>query len=90
MLKFNEGDKAKVKRIKFTGNIKVKDADLLDEMSLQPHFWSFISENNNYSVPLLEKDLLAIKNKYLDLGYINIDLLIEWLSGESFIHGWFK
>ena len=71
LFKINEGEKAKVKQINFFGNSALTAKQISSAMSLEPHWWSFISDNNSYSVLRLQQDLAAIKDKYLDYGYIN-------------------
>jgi outer membrane protein insertion porin family len=70
-----EGKVSKIRQINIIGNHAYSESDLLDLMKLgTPNFWSWVSDNDQYSKPKLEADLETIRSYYLDSGYLEFSI----------------
>lgn len=71
-INIKEGQVAKIKAIKITGNKAFSDRTLLNQMALattKP--WSFFTDADKYNKEKLDFDLEKIHFYYLDHGYLN-------------------
>jgi outer membrane protein insertion porin family len=67
-----EGATARIKRINIIGNESFDEEELLDEFQLSTGRWySFWSDDDQYSRQKLAADLETLRSHYLDRGYIN-------------------
>lgn len=67
----NEGEIAKIRGIRFFGNERYSESDLLDLMTLRtPGFWTWYTKSDRYSKQTLSADLQAIRNFYLSQGFL--------------------
>ncbi|MGL3827757.1 outer membrane protein assembly factor BamA [Candidatus Pelagibacter communis] len=70
------GEKAKIKKINFIGDKKVKDKKLLEIIASEEHkFWKFVSKNVYLNQSLLNLDKRLLENYYKNLGYYNVRVL---------------
>src|SRR6056300_322644 len=70
------GDKAKIKKIKFIGDKKIKDKKLLEIIaSEEQKFWKFISNSVYLNEQLVELDKRLLENYYKNQGYYQIQVL---------------
>ncbi len=71
----SEGIIARIKQINFVGNKSVSDEELLDEMKSSTTGWfSFFTQNDQYSSLQLAADKEALHSYYLDRGHINSNI----------------
>ena len=69
----NIGDKAKIKKITFTGNKKFKDSKLKSIIISEEYkFWKFISGKKYLNENIISVDNRLLKNFYLNQGYLNV------------------
>lgn len=67
-----EGKPSKIRQINFVGNAHYADDDLLDEMKLTtPGWFTWLTNNDQYSRPKLSADMEAIRTLYLNSGYMD-------------------
>ncbi len=67
----SEGVTAKIRQIKIIGNHAFSQRALLKQFRLTtPKLWTFITHSDLYSKPKLDASLAALKEYYLDHGYI--------------------
>lgn len=70
-----EGQVAKIQQIRFIGNHTFSDETLLEKMTLSTGGWfSFYTQDNQYSRQKLAADIETLRAYYLDRGYINFNL----------------
>lgn len=70
------GDKARIKKIKFIGDKKIKDKKLLEIIASEEHkFWKFISNSVYLNEQLVELDKRLLENYYKNQGYYQIQVL---------------
>ena len=71
--KFNLGEKAKIKKIKFIGNKIFKDRKLRRIIASEEYkFWKFISGKKYLNENLVQFDTRLLKNFYKNNGYYNV------------------
>jgi outer membrane protein insertion porin family len=71
----SEGVVARINQINFVGNKVISDDDLLYEMKLSTGGWfSFFTQDNQYSSLKLRADLEKIRSYYLDSGYLKFNV----------------
>jgi outer membrane protein insertion porin family len=72
----DEGGATIIREIRIIGNNKFSTRRLIKEMYIStPGFLTFFTEEDKYSKEKLDASLEALKNFYLDRGYINIKIL---------------
>jgi len=85
----DKGDKAKISKIYFLGDKKVRDKRLRDIIiSEEAKFWKFISRNVYLDQARIEIDKRLLKNYYRNKGYYEVDLTsssVEYAEGEGFV-----
>ena len=84
----NIGDKAKIKKITFTGNKIFKDSKLKSVIiSEEFKFWKFISGKKYLNENIILIDNRLLKNFYLNQGYFNAEInssFARLIDNESF------
>ena len=84
----NIGDKAKIKKITFTGNKIFKDSKLKSIIISEEYkFWKFISGKKYLNENLVEFDKKLLNNFYLNQGYFNAEInssFARLIDNESF------
>jgi len=87
--KINKGEKAKISKIYFLGDKKIRDRTLRDIItSEESQFWKFLSRNVYLSKDRIDLDKRLLTNFYKDKGYYEVDVSssnVEYSSGEGFI-----
>ncbi len=74
-LEVDEGKPSKIRQINIIGNQHYSDDDLLGEMKLTtPGWFTWLTNNDQYSKPKLAADIEAIRSLYLDSGYMDFSL----------------
>ncbi len=83
-----KGDKAKISKIFFIGDKKIREKKLRDVITSQEaQFWKFISRNVYLSQDRIELDKRLLKNYYRNKGYYEVDIKstnVEYSKGEGF------
>jgi outer membrane protein insertion porin family len=75
----NEGEKLRLKEIRFEGNEKLSDDELADGFQTKPwRFWSYATsyfdKSGTYAEPVFIQDLRGVEQKYTDRGYLQVEL----------------
>ena len=71
----DEGNSAKIKKINIIGNEIFTDEELLDSFELsEGSFFSFLSNNNQYSREKLVGDIETLESYYRDRGYLKFSI----------------
>ena len=82
------GEKAKINKIIFTGDKKVKDKKLKNVItSEESQFWKFISNNIYLNENKINLDLRLLENYYRNNGYYNVNVtnsFAEFKDNNSF------
>ena len=85
----DKGEKAKISKIYFLGDKKIRDKRLRDVITSQEaKFWKFISKNVYLNKGRVELDKRLLKNYYKNKGYYEVDISssnVEYSEGEGFI-----
>ena len=83
------GEKAKISKIEFIGDKKIKDKTLRNIIiSEENKFWKFISKNKFLNKNIIETDKRLLRTFYLNKGYY--DVVIESSSVNYFDDNTFK
>ncbi|MCS6944562.1 MAG: outer membrane protein assembly factor BamA [Sutterellaceae bacterium] len=70
-----EGEPAKIRSIRFTGNRAFSDATLRDQMQLgTPNWISWYTKRDQYSRQKLAADLESLRSFYLNRGYLDFNI----------------
>ena len=70
-----ENDSRKYEKFFFSGNIQLKDNELLDVMETAPwRFWRFWSKRSKYLPRVLEEDLDKISQSYRNEGFLDVKI----------------
>ena len=84
-----KGQRAKIAKIFFLGDKKIRDKRLRDVITSQEaKFWKFISRNVYLSKGRVELDKRLLKNYYRNKGYYEVQISsssVEYSEGEGFI-----
>jgi len=84
-----KGKKAKISKIYFLGDKKIRDKRLRDVITSQESaFWKFISRNVYLSKERIDLDKRLLKNYYRNKGYYEVDVTssnVEYSEGEGFV-----
>jgi outer membrane protein insertion porin family len=71
----NLGDKAKIKKIIFLGDKKIKDKKLLELIASEENkFWKFLSKKVFLNQSLINLDKRLLENYYKNNGYYNVKI----------------
>lgn len=75
----DEGGKLKLREIDFVGNEHFSDEDLRRGLQTKSWHWyswvtRFLDRSGTYSEPVFLQDLQTVTNKYLDAGFIKVDV----------------
>ena len=85
----NLGDKAKISKIEFIGDKKIKDRTLRSVIiSEENKFWKFISNKKYLNKSILETDKRLLEKFYLNKGYY--DVVIDSSTVDYFDNNTFK
>ncbi len=83
------GEKAKISKIYFLGDKKLRDKRLRDVITSQESkFWKFLSRNVYLNNARVELDKRLLKNYYRNKGYYEATVTssnVEYLEGEGFV-----
>ncbi len=84
-----KGDKAKIAKIYFLGEKKVREKKLRDIITTQENkFWKVISRNVYLSEQRISLDKRLLKNYYRNKGYYEVNIKssnVEYSEGEGFV-----
>mgnify|MGYP006137644943 CR=1 FL=1 len=81
----NEGPRAKIKKISFIGDKKVKDKKLLEIIATEEHkFWKFISNNVYLDQSRINLDKRLIENYFKNLGYYDVKILSSFAEFNTY------
>ena len=85
----DKGKKAKIAKIYFLGDKKLRDKRLRDVItSDEARFWKFLSRNVYLNSSRIELDKRLLKNYYRNKGYYEVNITssnVEYLEGEGFV-----
>jgi len=85
----DKGKKAKIAKIYFLGDKKLRDKKLRDVItSDESKFWKFLSRNVYLNNGRIELDKRLLKNYYRNKGYYEANISssnVEYLEGEGFV-----
>ena len=85
----DKGEKAKISKIYFLGDKKIRENRLRDVITSQEaKFWKFISKNVYLNKGRVELDKRLLKNYYKNKGYYEVDITssnVEYSEGEGFV-----
>tara|TARA_Y100000590_G_scaffold390741_1_gene466798 strand:- start:1580 stop:3823 length:2244 start_codon:yes stop_codon:yes gene_type:complete len=85
----DKGEKAKIAKIYFLGDKKVREKKLRDIITSQEDkFWKFISRNVYLSRGRIDLDKRLLENYYRNKGYYEVDVKstnVEFSEGEGFV-----
>jgi len=85
----DKGEKAKISKIIFLGDKKIRDKRLRDVITSQESkFWKFLSKNVYLSKKRIALDKRLLKNYYKNKGYYEIEISssnVEYSEGEGFV-----
>jgi len=85
----DKGEKAKITKIFFLGDKKIRDTRLRNVITSQEaKFWKFISRNVYLNQARVDLDKRLLKNYYKNKGYYEVDITssnIEYSEGDRFI-----
>ncbi len=71
-----QGDRAKIKKISFIGEKKIKDKKLLEIIASEEHkFWKFISNKIYLNQATINLDKRLLENYYRNLGFYKVNVL---------------
>lgn len=71
----DEGDPARIRSIRFTGNQAFSDGTLRDQMELgTPNWFSWYTKRDQYSRQKLAADLESLRSFYLNRGYLDFNI----------------
>ena len=74
-LEIDKGEQAKIKKIIFLGDKKIKDKKLLEAIASEEHkFWKFISNKVYLNESLINLDKRLLNNYYKNQGYYNVKI----------------
>ncbi|MEZ5661592.1 MAG: outer membrane protein assembly factor BamA [Burkholderiaceae bacterium] len=74
-IKVDEGGTARIASIRFVGNRKFTDAQLLDQIRLStPTWFTWYTRNDQYAREKLAGDLETLRSFYLDRGYLEFSI----------------
>jgi outer membrane protein insertion porin family len=69
----HENSKVEIRRVNFTGNKNVTDAELRGVMLTQPgDIFSALTSSGTYREDVFQRDIMMIQGYYFDRGYINV------------------
>ncbi len=69
----HENSKVEIRRVNFTGNKAVTDAELRGVMLTQPgDIFSALTSSGTYREDVFQRDIMLIQSYYFDRGYINV------------------
>jgi len=85
----NKGESAKIAKIYFLGDKKMRDRKLRDIITSQENtFWKIFSKNVYLSKERVELDKRLLKRYYKNKGYYEVDISssnVEYSEGEGFV-----
>ena len=85
----DKGEKAKISKIIFLGDKKIRDKRLRDVITSQESkFWKFLSRNVYLSKNRINLDKRLLKNYYKNKGYYEVEISssnVEYSEGEGFV-----
>jgi len=85
----DKGERAKISKIFFLGDKKIRDKRLRDVITSQEaRFWKFLSRNVYLSKGRIDLDKRLLKNYYKNKGYYEVQVTssnVEYSEGEGFI-----
>jgi len=87
--KIDKGEKAKISKIYFLGEKKIRDKKLRDIVTSQESaFWKFLSRNVYLNKERIDLDKRLLKSYYRNKGFYEVDITsssVEYSEGEGFV-----
>jgi len=89
IITIDKGERAKIAKIFFLGDKKLRDKSLRDVITSQEsRFWKFLSKNVYLSKERIELDKRLLKNYYKNKGFYEVQVSssnVEYSEGQGFI-----
>ena len=83
-LEISQGERARIKKITFIGDKKIKDKKLLEVIASEEHkFWKFISNKVYLNQSTIQLDKRLLENYYRNLGYYQVNVLESFAELDS-------
>ena len=83
-LEINQGERARIKKITFIGDKKIKDKKLLEVIASEEHkFWKFISNKVYLNQSTIQLDKRLLENYYRNLGFYQVNILESFAELDS-------
>ena len=83
-ININQGPRAKIKKINFIGDKKIKDKKLLEIIASEEHkFWKFLSNNVYLDQNRIDLDKRLIESYYKNLGFYNVKILSSFAEFDK-------
>ena len=74
-IRVREGEKVKIKDIRFLGNKNFSSGDLRDKIETEVEsWWSFIDDSGIYKKDVLKLDVFRLEGHYQDNGYLRVQI----------------
>ncbi len=74
-IRVREGEKVKIKDIRFLGNKNFSSGDLRDKIETKAEsWWSFIDDSGIYKKDILKLDVFRLEGYYQDNGYLRVQI----------------
>ncbi len=75
LLEINKGSLARITKISFVGDKRVREKRLRDVIASEEHkFYKFISKNTKFSQNLINLDTRLLQNYYKSIGYYDVNV----------------
>jgi outer membrane protein insertion porin family len=69
----HENSKVEIRRVNFTGNRNVSDAELRGVIMTQPgDLFSALTSSGTYREDVFQRDIMLVQSYYFDRGYVNV------------------
>ncbi len=77
--KIDEGEKLRLKKVRFTGNQQLSDAELRRGLRTKRwRLWSYLTRyldnSGTYAEPVFVQDLRTVEQKYMDAGFLQVEV----------------
>ena len=83
-LEISQGERARIKKITFIGDKKIKDKKLLEVIASEEHkFWKFISNKVYLNQSTIQLDKRLLENYYRNLGFYQVNVLESFAELDS-------
>ena len=83
-LEISQGERARIKKISFIGDKRIKDKKLLEVIASEEHkFWKFVSNKVYLNQSTIQLDKRLLVNYYRNLGFYEVNVLESFAELDS-------